>query len=259
MFYAPVLGILTQKVGIRWTLRVLAVGNLFVGLMLALMTPPARKTAHKRRMLPLKLLKDPILYFMVVAGLTNATGLNSPLAFGPDFGRSIGFDSKTCAIILSLINAVGSPARMILGFIGDGYGRQNMQILTSAISFLCVFTLWLVAAKEHIRGLWWAFTILYGSLGGGWGLFLSPVVIEVFGSDVFFGVIAIVNMARGVGSLVGPPVGGAILGSPKQGGDENERFVSLSVFTGVLLFISMICAVAVRVLHGRRSGWSWKA
>jgi MFS family permease len=196
---------------------------------------------------------------MIVAGFAGSMGLNSPLAFGPDFGRAIGFDAKTSAITLAVINAVGSPLRIILGFLGDAYGRQNMQILAGIISTMSVFALWLVAAKEGIKALWWIFSVVYGGLGGAWGLFLSPILIDVFGSDVFFGLIAIINMARGVGSLAGPPVGAALLGTPTNGADAAEQFVPLAVFTGILMFVGTGCAVAVRILHGGRSGWSWRA
>jgi MFS family permease len=196
---------------------------------------------------------------MIIAGLVGSMGLNSPLAFGPDFGRAVGLDAKTSANTLAVINAVGSPSRIILGFLGDAYGRQNMQIVAGIVSTMSVFALWLVAAKESIKALWWIFSVVYGGLGGAWGLFLSPILIDVFGSDVFFGAIATINLARGVGSLAGPPLGAALLGTPTKGADTAEKFVSLAVFTGVLMFVATTCAVVVRMLHGRRNGWSWRA
>jgi MFS family permease len=202
------------------------------------------------------LAKNASFHLMILAAFTFSIVNGLPLAFGPDFGLYAGFSPRTCSIILAVVNAVGSPARVVFGLVGDKYGRQNVQVGTLAATTILVWAIWLSCAAQRLKVLWWLFNLCYGALSSGWSTALNPVMIDVFGSEVFFGASAWVSISRGLGTIIGGPLGGAVLGKSNASLEESkDQFIRLVVFTGAVLLIATGAGLMIRILHARAVGW----
>jgi len=81
------------------------------------------------------------------------------------------------------------------------------------------------------------------------------MVAEVFGMRNYASVNGFMYFVRGLGAVVGSPVGGKILGNT---GEELESWKNVVWFDAALLAGAAICVV--RLLHAiDRGRWSWKA
>jgi MFS family permease len=238
LFFSPVLNSLIAAAGILKTYYVLAAVNLAVGLLVALVCPPPRALARPRqRVLSRALWRSPVLHLLAGAGFLNALVAGLPTNFGPDFGRALGFGLTGCAWHLALVNGCGAAARLALGCLGDRWGSRGMQPLASGGAAVAVVALWLPSAWRASGAAWVAFLVAYGGLIAAWGQYQSPVLLEVFGSDVYFAANAVVSFCRGVGTIIGSPVGGAILGNSSRV-ESARQYTRLAVFTAVILTLN---------------------
>jgi MFS family permease len=241
LFFSPVLNSLISAVGIVKTYYVLAAVNLAVGLLVALLCPPPRAlTRPRQRVLSRALWRSsPVLYLLAGAGFLNALVAGLPTNFGPDFGRALGFGLTGCAWHLALVNGCGAAARLALGLLGDRFGSRGMQPLASAAAALAVLCLWLPAAETASGALWIAFLVAYGGFIAAWGQYQSPVLLEVFGSELYFAANAVVSFCRGVGTIIGSPIGGAILGNASRV-ESSRQYTRLVVFTAIILSLNAV-------------------
>ncbi|KAF2663514.1 MFS general substrate transporter [Microthyrium microscopicum] len=243
---------LLERLGIRKTFHVLAGSNLIVGLLLALITPPPRPVTTPRKFLPKSVRSQPLFYMLMATGFIFSMALGQPSIFGPDFGRSIALSARNAAIWLAVMNGVGAPSRIAFGYIGDRYGRQGTCLVTSCVGGIGALAFWLPAARLRSAACFWIFTILFGSGAAGFNQFISPILLDLYGPEVYFSVNAAVALARGLGSLIGSPIGGAILGNRKEAKEHPEMYTWLIVFTASSLLISCVISTVIWLMTRRK-------
>lgn len=97
---------------------------------------------------------------------------------------------------------------------------------------------------------------------------LPTTVTEIYGVENYASVNGFVYFIRGLGSIFGAPIAGAILGSYNRTGDIGgaelgllrRRFNDVVVYDGLLLLSAGFCVGYVRWLDARDKGrWRWKA
>ncbi|QDS73722.1 hypothetical protein FKW77_003657 [Venturia effusa] len=257
LVYSPLIRFMNDKYGIRVTLWFLGVFVGSTGLLIACFTPPPRPST-RRTFLPKAVRKDPVLYLTILSGCTASLAALIPYGFGPEFSTLLGCSTKAAAIHMVALNAVGTPARIGWGHIRDKIGSQNALILSSLLLAISNF-MWVGAALTNGVALWVAFLVVWGIGTSGYGTIIAPYVLDVFDSEVYFGILATVNVFRGIGSIVGNPLAGAILGRGSGGQEKGDYFKWLITFNGVVLFVAVAASVAARVLISRRTGWKWIA
>jgi MFS family permease len=127
-----------------------------------------------------------------------------------------------------------------------------------------VFTLWYNAARERFI----VFVVMYGIYAGGYNALVPTTITDIYGVENYARVNGSIYFIRGLGSLLGAPIAGLILGSYKRGGSGpgvmrwmlQERYDRVVMYDGLLLLCAGICVAYVRWLDARdKGGWKWKA
>ena len=153
-----------------------------------------------------------------------------------------------------------SASQTLTGFAGDKFGRQNTLIFMVVFSTVSTMAFWLTAvdvAGGSGKGLWLAFVVFYGVAGGGYNALFPTMVAEVFGMQSYAAVNGFMYFVRGLGAMVGSPVGGKILG----GADGKVgSWKAVVWFDAALMAGAMVCVVGVRLLNAvDKKEWKWKA
>jgi MFS family permease len=149
-------------------------------------------------------------------------------------------------------------SRVLTGYAGDRFGRQNTLVLTLVLAASSVFAFWLtsVISGSSSLSLWIAFIVLYSfSAGGYYGLF-PALIAEVFGIRQYAAVNAFILFVRGLGTMFGSPVGGQLLGTSNQG---TAAYASIAYWDGALLMGATACCIGVRWADVKGKGWKWIA
>jgi len=118
----------------------------------------------------------PSFLFSVGAGFLQAGGNGLPLTFLAEYSVALGYSAGFGATLLAVSNGVNSVSRVMTGFAGDRFGRQNTLILTVVLCVISVLGFWLGSLGHGgNRVLWILFVVFYGVAGGGYSA-LFPTV-----------------------------------------------------------------------------------
>ncbi|KAN0106434.1 monocarboxylate transporter [Hyaloscypha variabilis] len=255
LVFSPIVRALISSVGPRWTLRTLAFLVLVVGLPIAATAAPSRFVGRRPTHIDIKLAMKPSFLFSVGAGFLQAGGNGLPLTFLAEYSVVLGYSAGFGATLLAVSSGVNSISRVMTGFAGDRFGRQNTLILTVVLCVISVLGFWLGSVSGGNKVLWIMFVILYGITGGGYNALFPTTVAEVFGLQAYASVNGFIYFVRGLGTMFGSPIGGKILGESKLG---NYRNVVL--FDAALLGGAMFCVIGVRCWDAvDKRTWKWKA
>lgn len=261
LILSPVTAALLSQLGPRWTLRILALLNVIISLPIALNAAPSRFRTRRQTHVNLSLAVKPAFLLSVGAAFLQAAGNLLPLTFLVEYSRAIGYSASFGAVLLAISNGVNSAFRVLAGYAGDKFGRQNTLIVTVVVSAMTVVAFWLtsVDANGGNQALWVLFIVFYGVAGGGYNALFPTTVVEVFGLQAYASVNGFMYFVRGLGAMVGSPIGGQILGG--RGGEADiGAFKNVVWFDFALLTGAAICVVSVRGFDAlEKKAWKWKA
>jgi MFS family permease len=242
--FPPSFQALLNRFGPRSTLRFLALLNIVISLPIALMTAPSRFLQQRPTHIDLATAGKSTFVFSVGAAFLSAGGILLPGIFLPQFSVVLGYSTSFSAI-LAISNGVASVSQTMIGFAGDKFGRQNTLIFMITLSLLSTLAFWFTSLLSEHKGLWLAYIVFYGIAGGGYNALFPTMVVEVFGMRNYASVNGFMYFVRGLGAMVGSPVGGKILGNT---GEELKSWKNVVWFDAVLLGGAAVCVIAVRLL-----------
>jgi MFS family permease len=253
---SPLIRLLLEHLSVRWTLRFLSLFSLLISLPIALTAAPSRFLARRPTHVDFKLALKPAFLLSVGAAFLQAAGNLLPLTFLVEYSLALGYTSSFGAVLLAISNGVNSAFRILTGVAGDKFGRQNTLILMVICSAITVVAFWLKStAEDGNQTLWIMFVVFYGVTGGGYNALFPTTVVEVFGLQAYASVNGFMYFVRGLGAMVGSPVGGRILGQSELGNYRNMVW-----FDAALLAGAAVCVVGVRFLDAvDKNVWRWKA
>lgn len=256
LIFSPLIRFLLTSIGPRWTLRLISFLVLVIALPIAATAASSRFVGRRQTHVDLKLAMKPAFIFSVGAGFLQAGGNGLPLTFLAEYSVTLGYTSAFGATLLAVSSGVNSISRVMTGFAGDRFGRQNTLILSVILCVVSVYGFWLGSTTANgNKALFLLFVIFYGVAGGGYNALFPTTVAEVFGLQAYASVNGFIYFVRGLGTMFGSPVGGKILGESKLG---NYRGVIL--FDAALLSGATFCVIAVRLFDSReKRSWKWKA
>lgn len=183
-----------------------------------------------------------------------------PLAFIPSYTVRLGFTASKGANLLAASNVINAVCRVLTGYAGDRFGRQNTLILTLLLAASSVFAFWLssvlTTSPSSSFSLWVTFIVFYSVSAGGYYALFPALIAEVFGIRQYAAVNAFILFIRGLGTMFGSPVGGQLLGSRDEG---TGAYASIVYWDGALLMSATVCCVGVRWADGKARGWKWVA
>lgn len=245
---------LQPQIGFGWTTRV-------IGFMTFAMCCFAVAVA-KPRLKPKKNIKaSTIREFAEIAGLMDAryiiqciaiffsnVGFFEPLYYIQSYAESHGMEGRELAkYLLVIINAVAIPGRIIPSWIADHVGVLNTYIGVCIFTAAVVF--YWISAQNEAGNI--AFSVLYGFSSGSL-VTLAPVVLASITDDLsILGTrLGLVAVLKGIGSLIGPPVAGAIL-------NHTGSYLGVQLFVGLAISLTALFAIQLRILvFNREKGQS---
>ncbi|KAF1958827.1 MFS general substrate transporter [Byssothecium circinans] len=153
--------------------------------------------------------------------------------------------------IIPLMNSCGIPAMIIGGFLGDQFGCLNILCPMAFAAGLLCLSLWLLAPAISALVL---FACFFGFTSGALVPLMSAAVSQITPSQKIGARIGAFYSLVAVASLVGPPIGGALVGS---GSKTKEAYRGLIVFLGATMLAASLVLFAGRLLHGKNLRARW--
>ncbi|KAL1889565.1 hypothetical protein Sste5346_008814 [Sporothrix stenoceras] len=183
-----------------------------------------RQLSHDAQLL------DPRYVIQCVAIFFSNLGFFQPLYYLQSYAMTHGTPASLAQYLLVILNLTAIPGRLIPSVIADKYGVVAtflvICIITAAVDFY-----W-ISVQNQAGNL--AFSVLYGFFSSS-VVTLAPVVLSSITQDLStlgtrLGCVAVL---KGISSLIGPPIAGAIL-------DASGSYLGVQLFTGVAMSLTAV-------------------
>ncbi|KAF9068727.1 major facilitator superfamily domain-containing protein [Rhodocollybia butyracea] len=223
----------------------LALGLLIIGN--ALITVPAPSSIPNsnadsdqptRSKEPTNLLYIPYL-LTLLSGFLGQLGALFPVFYIQLFADSHNMPKGFVFYSITAMNFSIAVGRLLPGYFADRYGAVGSFIVLGSVNAGCAFIMF---GANHVGGLI-AFCILYGLSFGSASTLFAPVVTAIMPSEADRG--KLIGIALGpiaICSLVGTPLGGAIIG-------RDFDWWKGILWTGVLLWTAVGIQLVARQIH----------
>ena len=132
--------------------------------------------------------------------------------------------------ILSVIGIVNIPGRLVFGFLADRRYLSSINLNTIATGIIAIIVLIYFSFTSFGTQIFFAIIFAIGMAGI--VCVENTLLIDIVGKQKFSNAIGIINLFRGVGCFIGPPIGGVL----------SEKYNTLAAF-----FFAGGCMVAAFV------------
>lgn len=264
MVWAPILRSLITSIGFRKTLATMGamagviiavsawvLGNAAESLADRSFNRGSQRVAGGKSILPKvdwRLVRSRAFLAHASGGALHSAAYFIPVYFMSSFARSLGYSNTAGAHIIALSNFCNFGGKIVIGYLADRYGRLNALVLSTFISALVTFALWSTSGLSmHMttrRGCFLAYASIYGFTAGSYVSLFPTALADQFGVSDFASINGLLYMIRGLGTLMGTSIGGALVGNTKlyRG--------SLIAFDGTFFFVGMC-------LSGATASMAW--
>ncbi|EJT98363.1 MFS general substrate transporter [Dacryopinax primogenitus] len=243
--FPPIIGVLLQHLGFRWTLRIWALAfTLVMAPAIYFMRPrypPARLKEGDDRKINWSRFVNPVLAVVSASVFIQALGYFPVSIYIPTYTTSLGLPPLDGQLVLSVFNICTLIGQVFLGWLCDKLHFHAAIIVAGIGSTLSAFLIWGFASN---LGMIFAFVIVFGFTAGGFSSIFAPVGAAVFGSDqLSAGVIpGYLGALRGVAAIIGPIVSATLYtpGEPPLSGIYGMYgFGKMQIFVGVMTAVTV--------------------
>lgn len=273
VLWAPILRTLISKVGFRNALRISgSICSTFIAMSGAVLEwPPARRVALAAENASLsratsifsislvdwKVATSRKFVAQAVGTMLQSAAYYTPVFFFASYARTLGYSETTSANFIALSNATNAIGKVIIGHAADRMGRLNALFLTTMISAVTALALWLPSclssAQSEGRHFFIAFTVFYGIFASAYVALFPTSLVEIFGVQHFASVNGVLYMARGMATLVGTPLAGALIHRSNRVdarasiGTTSRGYENASILVGSLLAAATLAVLWLRI------------
>ncbi|EJF57758.1 MFS general substrate transporter [Dichomitus squalens LYAD-421 SS1] len=240
-FFAFILNALLDQVGLRWTLRIWAIGSTIVsgiallGVRPRLPVPTYASGQRRPRFIPpqLGLMKNPLFwsvsltialqglsYFPVLLYITSfTTATSTPL---------------TAVIVTSIFNSSAVGGQIVLGHLSDRYPYPWVMFLSAVGSGIVAFLLWGLASSATQL---YFFAVIFGALSDGSSTWANASFDCAGGRPEHAGLaLGGTSVFKGISAVIGPVISGLLLdagrGSSIGGVLGQKGYGMVEIFVG---------------------------
>ncbi|KAJ8110507.1 hypothetical protein ONZ43_g5851 [Nemania bipapillata] len=241
--YPVIFQSLQPVIGFPWAVRVQGFISFALCLFAVIVARPRyTKTARKRTFRNLfknAKLKDPYFIVYVISIFFNNLGFFEPLFYLEGFANIHGGAGRTITrYLLAILNGSSIFGRIMPSALSRYIGVINTFIVTVFLSSASIFY-W--TSVYNLAGNI-AFSVLYGFFSGGVVAF-APIVLTLLTEDLsYLGTrLGVLNIFKGIGSVAGAPIGGALLQS--SGG-----YIGMQLFSAFSVLLTAVFAGALQIM-----------
>ncbi|OTA06213.1 MSF permease [Trichoderma parareesei] len=249
---------LRPRIGFGWTMRAMGfVAFAMCSFALAIIRPrsapaapaaPAAAAAHGKPGFSIRWFWDSsalrertYLLYCVAIFFNNLSFFNPPY-YLQSYAVLHGMQGHAlAAYLLPILNASSIPGRIIPGFVADRVGSLDTYVVVCALSSASVF--YWISVTNAAGNI--AFAVLYGFWSGS-VVALGSVVLTSITPDLSrLGTrLGMVSILKGIGSLIGPPISGAILNS-------TGKYIGIQLLAACGIMLTSLLSLVLRLVIAR--------
>ncbi|KAI8320379.1 MFS general substrate transporter [Martensiomyces pterosporus] len=205
--FSQITQVMVDSIGYRWSLRTQRFITLTVG--------GAASAFYRRRISAprqsitsqFSMLKDVRFAIICMSSLFINLAYFVDFTYLPTAAYKVDGRTRTSANVVLVMNIGNTVGRVLSALVAGKVGAMNTTIACYVAVAVCELVL-MLAAKSI--GGYYALAIIYGGLCASFTSILPLVLASIFGAQSIASSVGLMNMASGIGVLVGNPVQGAL-------------------------------------------------
>ncbi|KAF4466681.1 mfs monocarboxylate transporter [Fusarium albosuccineum] len=245
---------LQPRLGFAWTVRI--IGFIALALCCYAVAVARPRVMSKRTGLPKSSLRELInkaglldkrYMIQCIAVFFSNVAFFEPLYYLQSYALTHGMQGQSLAkYLLVILNAVSIPGRLMPSFVADRVGVLDTYIGICTLTAVSIF--YWISVNNTAGNI--AFSVLYGFFSGG-VVTLAPVVLANITDDlsVLGTRLGFVAVLKGIGSLIGPPIAGAIL-------EHTGSYEGMQLFAGLAMSLTVVFAGQLRIMIARHKAYA---
>ncbi|CAG9951568.1 unnamed protein product [Clonostachys rosea f. rosea IK726] len=241
---------LLPKIGFPWTMRAIALVQLFLLLVANVLSKPRVKPRKGGPLIDIKAFKEMEYTFYALGAFLIFWGVYFGFFYLASFARNAlqsPFQFEDSLNLLLITNGVGFLGRIIPNYLADRTGAVTMLIPVSSATAILVFC-WM--SVNSSSGLY-AWSVFYGFFAGGIQS-LFPAALSLLSDDMSkIGVrTGMVFTVVSFAVLTGSPIAGSII-------DKSGNYKGAQGFAGASLAMGSAFLLASKIVRMRKTGRGW--
>ncbi|RPD73239.1 MFS general substrate transporter [Lentinus tigrinus ALCF2SS1-7] len=255
------LNYLLAKVGLRWTLRIWAIGTsvcsgiALLGMRSRFPTPKYSAAQRRPKFLPPRLpfLRNSLFVSFALTNILQGLSYFPVSLYILAFTRTLS-NQLTATVVLALFNSSAVLGQVILGHLSDRVAYPSIMVVSALGSALGAFLLWGFA---NAAAYLYVFAIIFGGLSGGFSSTWYNAAAECAGNKPEYAGMVFSGLAfsKGISAVVGPIISGLLLeagqGASMGHGFGRFGYGAVEIFVGSCALASGVGSVAVALARRR--------
>ncbi|KAI0357828.1 MFS general substrate transporter [Trametes cingulata] len=219
---------LIPQVGFGWAIRIMAfvlAGCLLIACVTIRTRLPLSRDSSWPTAVDLGGFKDPRYTLATIGSFFILFVFFVPYNYVQIYAELRGVPPHISKYLISILNAMNIPSRILPGILAHRYGALNVYIAAAGTCSVLTLGLWLPSRNTPSIV---AFTVLYGLFSGALVSLIPTYIATITPREKYGARLGSVYMVVAVGTLVGTPTGGALLTTI-----DEKHFAHLIIFCGV--------------------------
>ncbi|KAK6519228.1 hypothetical protein TWF281_003064 [Arthrobotrys megalospora] len=228
---------LLERTTFGWTVR--SIGFLFIGLLWITCVTVVERLPHRKGtfFLP-QAFRNPSYSLLVAGNFFILWGLFTPFFFIPTFALNLGMSHSMSIYLVSILNGLSFPGRILPGIIADKIGRMNCMIIAPIVTCILI---WCWLGVHTAAGLI-TLTAFFGFWSGSVISLFPAVMAQIVPNPREMGTYLGMAMGiSGVAGLTGSPIAGALL--------THYGYTAAISFSGSCMIVGTAFLLVARYLY----------
>ncbi|KAF8937462.1 major facilitator superfamily domain-containing protein [Dissophora ornata] len=197
--------------------------------------------AQKKKMIDFSALKDKRFFLLVSISFFVANGYFNPYYYFPTYAQNHGASVSTASLLVGILNGSSALGRVTMGLASDHIGDINTLLISTICASLSILVVWILAGTSIPLML--VFCVIYGFFSGSFVAIVPTVAAHLCGISRLASVTGIVYGGIATGTLIGSPVGGALLDLSK-----GLDYRPLQLWAGLVMAVGVALTVLLKFM-----------
>ncbi|KAF9917273.1 hypothetical protein BX616_001530 [Lobosporangium transversale] len=195
---------------------------------------------RKQAIVDFSVLKEKRFLILVALCFFVANGYFNPYYYFPTYVQKRGSSVSTASLLVGILNGSSAVGRVLMGLTSDYIGDINTLFISSLIASLSVLVVWMLAGTSIPVMV--IFCVIFGFFSGSYVAIVPTVAAHLCGISRLASVTGIVYGGIAIGTLIGAPVGGALL-DLSQGDDYRP----LQIWAGIVMAVGATLSLVLKL------------
>ncbi|QQP51764.1 Uncharacterized protein FKW44_013210 [Caligus rogercresseyi] len=202
-----------------------------------------------KEMINFHLLSNPRFLLIGLSNVFGMLGFYAPFVYLPDMAVSRGIERNNANFLLSIIGISNTFGRVIAGWFSD-FEFVNSLVVTNIALFLSGISVFLLPVFSSYTA-YAIIALLFGFFIAAYVSLTSIVLVDLMGLDNLTSSFGLLVLFRGISSMFGPPLVGAVYDATNS---YEAAFYMAGSFLIISSFVSVLADVFQRIENRKQKG-----